>query len=152
MDFIRNMGKGNLAAGRVALVDNAEMCAEMMREAALALKMKLFAPDAPSAAVTSIIPPAGVDSGKIVKLFREEFGAVISNGQGDEMKGKIFRMAHLGYFDYMDTIATVGALEQALGIISLPKHVEFGQGLKAAQEVYARVAGRQRNARAVVSG
>src|SRR5437868_6730825 len=75
-DFIRNMGKGDLAAGRVALVDNAEMCAEMMREAALALKLQLFAPDAPSAAVTSIIPPAGVDSGAIVKGFRDEFGAV----------------------------------------------------------------------------
>jgi aspartate aminotransferase-like enzyme len=144
-DFIRNMGKGDLAAGRVALVDNAEMCAEMMRAAALALKLQLFAPDAPSAAVTSILPPAGVDSGAIVKGFREEFGAVISNGQG-EMKGQIFRMAHLGYFDYMDTIATVGALEQVLGIISLPKHVEFGQGLKAAQEVYAQVAGSARSA------
>src|SRR5882757_5715761 len=86
-DFIRNMGKGDLAAGRVALVDNAEMCAEMMREAALALKLQLFAPDAPSAAVTSILPPAGVDSGAIVKGFRTEFGAVISNGQG-EMKGQ----------------------------------------------------------------
>jgi aspartate aminotransferase-like enzyme len=150
-DFIRNMGKGDLAAGRVALVDNAEMCAEMMREAALALKLQLFAPDAPSAAVTSILPPAGVDSGRIVKGFRDEFGAVISNGQG-EMKGQIFRMAHLGYFDYMDTIATVGALEQVLAIISLPKHVEFGQGLKAAQEVFARVAGSARNAKAVVSG
>jgi aspartate aminotransferase-like enzyme len=144
-DFIRNMGHGDLAAGRVALVNNAEMCAEMMREAALALKLKLFAPTAPSAAVTSIYPPAGVDSGAIVKGFRQEFGAVISNGQG-EMKGEIFRMAHLGYFDYMDTIATIGALEQVLGFISLPKHVEFGQGLKAAQEVYARVAGSARSA------
>jgi aspartate aminotransferase-like enzyme len=80
-----------------------------------------------------------------VKGFRSEFGAVISNGQG-EMKGQIFRMAHLGYFDYMDTIATIGALEQVLGIISLPKHVEFGPGLKAAQVVYARTAGAARSA------
>jgi aspartate aminotransferase-like enzyme len=144
-DFIRKMGNGDLAAGRVALVNNAEMCAEMMREAAVALKLQLFAPDAPSAAVTSILPPDGVDSGAIVKGFRSEFGAVISNGQG-EMKGQIFRMAHLGYFDYMDTIATIGALEQVLGIISLPKHVEFGPGLKAAQVVYARTAGAARSA------
>src|SRR5207302_1248248 len=64
--FIRNMGNGDLAAGRVALVNNAEMCAEMMREAAIALNLPLFAPDAPSAAVTSILPPKGVDSGAIV--------------------------------------------------------------------------------------
>src|SRR5882724_6839534 len=69
--FIRNMGNGDLAAGRVALVNNAEMCAEMMREAAIALNLPLFAPDAPSAAVTSILPPAGVDSGAIVKGFRD---------------------------------------------------------------------------------
>jgi aspartate aminotransferase-like enzyme len=60
-DFIRKMGNGDLAAGRVALVNNAEMCAEMMCEAAVALKLQLFAPDAPSAAVTSILPPDGVD-------------------------------------------------------------------------------------------
>jgi len=99
--------------------------------------LELFAPDAPSAAVTAIVSPAGVDSGEIVKGFKQEFGAIISNGQG-EMKGKIFRMAHIGYFDYMDTLATIGALEQVLGIISRPKHVEFGPGLRAAQIVYAR--------------
>ena len=136
-EFIRKMGKGDLAAGRVALVNNAETCAEMTREAALALRLKLFAPDTPSAAVTSILPPDGVDSGDVVKGFRNEFGAIISNGQG-EMKGKIFRLAHLGYFDYMDTLATIGALEQVLGIIGRPKHVEFGPGLRAAQNVFAR--------------
>lgn len=146
LDFIRTMGNGDLAAGRTALVDNAEMCAEMTREAAIAMGLRLFAPDSPSAAVTSILAPDGVDSGKIVKLFRERFGAVISNGQGDEMKGKIFRLAHLGYFDYLDTIATIGALEQVLAIISRPKHVEFGPGLRAAQTVYARAAFRKHDA------
>jgi aspartate aminotransferase-like enzyme len=136
-EFIRKMGSGDLAAGRDALIDNAETCAEMTREAALALRLQLFAPDAPSAAVTSIIPPAGVDSGRIVKAFQEQFGVIVSDGQA-EMQGKMFRLAHLGYFDYMDTLATIGALEQVLGIISRPKHVEFGPGLRAAQIVYAR--------------
>ena len=40
--------------------------------------------------------PAGVDSGKIVKEFREQFYAVVANGQGDDMKGKLFRVAHIG--------------------------------------------------------
>ena len=138
MEFIRQMGGGDLKKGREALVNNAEMCADMMREAAIALGLKLFAPDCPSAAVTAIYAPEGVDSTTIVKLFKSEFGAVISNGQGDEMKGKIFRMAHIGFFDYMDTLAIIGALEQILGIIARPKHVEFGHGLRAAQGVYAR--------------
>lgn len=137
-DYIRGMGKGDLAAGRKALVDNAELCAEMSRSAAQALKLELFAKDSPSAAVTSVFAPEGVDSGAIVKQFRDEFGAIISNGQGDEMKGKIFRLAHLGYFDYMDTIATVAALEQILATLGKPGHFEFGSGVRAAQEAYVR--------------
>lgn len=137
LEFIRKMGAGDLAAGRDALIENAEVCAEMMREAALGLKLELFAPAAPSAAVTAIKAPQGVDSGTIVKAFRNEFGAIISNGQG-EMQGKIFRMAHLGYFDYLDTIGTIAALEQILAAVQQPRHTEFGWGLRAAQTVYAR--------------
>ena len=72
--------------------------------------MRLFAPDAPAAAVTAVLPPAGLDSGVIVKELKSRFAAVITNGQGD-MKGQIFRIAHLGFFDYMDTISLIGALE-----------------------------------------
>jgi aspartate aminotransferase-like enzyme len=140
LEFIRAMGKGDLAAGRDALIDNAEMCAAMTRAAAVALGLQLFNAAAPSAAVTAIRAPEGIDSGVIVKAFRERFGAVISNGQGDEMKGKIFRMAHLGYFDYLDTIATIAALEQILASIGRPKHFEFGTGLRAAQTVFASTA------------
>lgn len=138
LDFIREMGKGDLAEGRRALIDNAEMCAEMTREAVQALNLRLFNEVAPSAAVTAILAPAGVDSGAIVKAFREQFGAVISNGQGDEMKGKLFRLAHLGFFDYFDTIATIAALEQVLAGLARPRHFEFGPGVRAAQQVYAR--------------
>ena len=46
----------------------------------------------------------------IVKDLKARFAAIITNGQG-EMQGKLFRIAHLGYFDYMDTIALMGALE-----------------------------------------
>jgi len=67
-----------------------------------------------------------------------QFGAIISNGQG-EMKGQLFRLAHLGYFDYMDTIATIAALEQVLCKIGRPNHYEFGKGVQAAQECYVRL-------------
>ncbi len=79
--------------------------------------------------------PEGLDSGALVKQVKARFGAIIANGQG-EMQGKIFRIAHLGYFDYMDTIALIGALELvARDTLKLP--VTLGQGLAAAQEVFA---------------
>ncbi len=87
LDFIRQMGNGDLAAGREALVNNAELAAEMTRAGAQALGLKLFAPSAPAAALTAIPSPAGTDSSAIVKEFRESFAAVVANGQG-EMKGQ----------------------------------------------------------------
>jgi aspartate aminotransferase-like enzyme len=138
LDFIRGMGNGDLAAGRYDLVENAETAAAMTRAAAEALGLHLFAKASPAAAVTAIHAPAGVDSGTIVKGFRTQFGAVVANGQGDEMKGKIFRVAHLGYYDYLDTIAVIGALEHVLASLSKPAHVEFGPGLRAAQLTYAQ--------------
>ncbi len=132
---------GDIVAGRRKLVDNAETIAAMTRTAVLAMGCTLFAPGAPSAAATAVLPPAGVDSGLFVKELKSRFGAIITNGQG-EMKGQIFRIAHLGFFDYMDTIALIGALEQII-VKSVPqalvngKPVQFGDGLVAAQQVYA---------------
>jgi aspartate aminotransferase-like enzyme len=127
---------GDLVAGRAKLVENAETIAAMTRAAVVALGMTLFAPDAPSSAATAVLPPAGIDSGVVVKELKARFGAIITNGQG-EMKGQIFRIAHLGFFDYMDTIALIGALEQ-VAIKSFPgSKVKFGDGLIAAQKVYA---------------
>src|ERR1041384_1948967 len=85
LQFVRAMGKGDLAKGREELVNNAELCAEMTRAGAKALGLKLYA-STPAAALTAITAPDGVDSGKIVKDFRESFDAVVANGQG-EMKG-----------------------------------------------------------------
>ncbi len=141
LEYIRQMGEGNLVAGREALIDNAELAAEMTRSAAKALGLKLFAPSAPAAALTAIQAPPGIDSGAIVKEFRESFGAVVANGQG-EMKGKLFRVAHLGYYDYLDTIGILGALEHVLCSVT-GKPVEYGAAVRAAQEAYARQLARQ---------
>lgn len=146
LDYIRAAGEGDLAAGRDALILNAELAAAMTRAAAEALGLKLFARASPAAALTAIVPPAGVESGAIVKAFRESFGAVVANGQG-EMKGKLFRIAHLGYYDYLDTIAILGALEQVLARVGGKRHVEFGSGLRAAQAVYAEAEAREAAAR-----
>jgi aspartate aminotransferase-like enzyme len=135
LEFIRGMGNGDLAKGRKALVDNAELCAEMTRAGAQALGLKLFAAT-PAAALTAICSPDEIDSGKIIKEFRESFDAVVANGQG-EMKGQLFRIAHIGYYDYLDTIGILGALEHVLAHVT-GKTVEYGTALRAAQEVYAR--------------
>lgn len=135
LDFIRQMGNGDLAAGRKALVDNAELAAEMTRAGVQALGLKLFA-SSPGAALTAVIAPAGLDSGKIVKEFRELFSAVVANGQGD-MKGKLFRIAHIGYYDFLDTIGILAALEHVLTAVT-DKPVEYGVAVRAAQQVFAR--------------
>jgi aspartate aminotransferase-like enzyme len=141
LDFIRNMGSGDLAKGREKLIDNAELCAEMTRAGAKALGLKLFA-SAPGAALTAITSPDGLDSGKIVKEFRESFDAVIANGQG-EMKGQLFRIAHIGYYDYLDTIGILAALEHVLARTT-GKDVEYGAAVRAAQQVYARALSEKR--------
>ena len=136
LDFIRQMGDGNLANGRSALVDNAELAAEMTRAGAQALGLKLFAPSAPAAALTAIESPAGIDSGAIIKQFRETFAAVVANGQG-EMKGQLFRIAHLGYYDYLDTVGILAALEHVIASVT-GRAVEYGAAVRAAQQVYAK--------------
>jgi aspartate aminotransferase-like enzyme len=134
LEFIRGMGNGDLAKGRDALVDNAELCAAMTRAGAQAVGLKLYA-TSPAAALTAICSPDGVDSGKIIKEFRESFDAVVANGQG-EMKGQLFRIAHIGYYDYLDTIGVLGALEHVLARCT-GKAVEYGAAVRAAQQVYA---------------
>jgi aspartate aminotransferase-like enzyme len=126
---------GSVAEGRRKLVDNAEMIAEMTRAAVQALGFKLFSA-APGAAATAVLAPEGIDSGVVVKELKSRFAAIITNGQG-EMKGQIFRIAHLGFFDFLDTIALIGALEQVV-VKSLPQlGAKFGDGLIAAQKVFA---------------
>jgi len=123
--------------GMAHLIANAEMLAKATRAAAEALGLELFSAASPGSSVTAIKPPAGMDSGVIVKDFRTRFGAVIANGQGT-MKGQIFRIAHLGYFDFADLFAVIAGLEIILAANGHP--VKYGSGVAAVQEVYAAAA------------
>lgn len=123
--------------GMDKLVENAQLLAHATRTAATALGLELFAAGSPSSSVTAIKPPAGMDSGEIVKGFRNHFGSIIANGQGT-MKGQIFRIAHLGYFDFADLFAMVAELELILYSKGIP--VEFGKGVAAVQKIYAEAA------------
>jgi aspartate aminotransferase-like enzyme len=125
------------SVGMDRLVQNAEMLAKATRAAVTAVGLELFAPNFPGSSVTSVKAPKGMDSGIIVKEFRSRFGSIISNGQGS-MKGQIFRIAHLGYFDFPDLFGVIAELEIILAAQGIP--VKFGTGVAAVQNVYADVA------------
>jgi aspartate aminotransferase-like enzyme len=138
LDYIAGQAGGDLEKGRIALVDNARTNAAATRAGLVALGFTIFAPTAPSAAATAVSVPEGMDSSDVVKALKSRFALVIANGQGT-MKGKIFRVAHLGFFDYLDTVALLGAMEHiAKDTLKLP--VEYGQAVAAAQKVYAEAA------------
>ncbi len=128
--YVKQIGMGKL-------IENAQMLAAATRAAALKLGLELFSAGSPGSSVTAIKAPAGMDSGVIVKEFKSRFGAVIANGQGS-MKGQIFRIAHLGYFDFADLFAMVAGLEIILNANGYP--VKYGTGVAAVQETYEHAA------------
>jgi aspartate aminotransferase-like enzyme len=130
LKYIKSLGMDKLVA-------NAQLLAEATRAAVTALGLELFAPHSPAASATAVKSPKGLDSGVIVKEFRNRFGAVIANGQGS-MKGQIFRIAHLGYFDFPDLFGVIAELEIILAAQGQP--VKFGAGVAAAEQVYADAA------------
>jgi aspartate aminotransferase-like enzyme len=138
LDYIAGQAGGDLEKGRIALVDNAQVNAAATRAGLVALGFTLFAPTAPAAAATAVAVPEGMNSSDVVKALKKRFSLVIADGQG-EMQGKIFRVAHLGFFDYLDTVALLGAMEHiAKDTLGLP--VVYGQAVAAAQQVFAKAA------------
>ncbi|MGH9359794.1 MAG: alanine--glyoxylate aminotransferase family protein, partial [Terriglobia bacterium] len=128
LTYIKQIGRENLIA-------NAAMLADSTRQAAKAMGLKLFAHSSPANAVTTVCSPDGLDSGVVIKELRSRFGAIMANGQGS-MKGKIFRLAHLGYFDATDLFGIIAALEIALS--KAGHKVQLGSGVRAAQETYLK--------------
>jgi aspartate aminotransferase-like enzyme len=128
--YVKQVGMANL-------IENAQTLARATRAAAKELGLELFAPHSPGSSVTSVKAPRGLDSSVIVKEFRSRFGSVIANGQGS-MKGQIFRIAHLGYFDFTDLFGVIAGLEIILHANGHP--VKFGSGVAAVEQVYADAA------------
>jgi aspartate aminotransferase-like enzyme len=104
--------------------------ARATRAAALALGCELVAPDAPSPAATGVFLPSGIDGSKLHAYLRDRMGVTFAGGQ-DQLKGKIIRIAHLGYMDAFDTISAIAAFEMALRHFGHP--VELGRGVGAAE-------------------
>ena len=118
--------------GLESLFRRHEKLAAATRAAVKALGLGLYAPDSPSNAVTSVKIPEGIDGERLKDLFFEKFGITVAEGQ-DQAKGKIIRIAHLGYYERLDMIMVISALEMLLKEMGYP--FELGTGLRAAEEI-----------------
>jgi aspartate aminotransferase-like enzyme len=109
-----------------------ERLARATRAGVGALGLKLFPKESPSNALTAIEAPSGVDGQAIYKDLRQKYGITGAGGQ-DKLKGKIFRIAHLGYTDTFDVITAIAGIEMVLKGLGHP--VKLGTGVGAAQEI-----------------
>lgn len=105
------------------------------RAAVKALGLELFAPTCASDVVTAIKVPQGIDGEKLVKTMRDTYGVTIAGGQA-ELKGKVFRIAHMGFIEEFDIIACIACLEKVLH--QMGYKFELGGGVKAAEEVFLK--------------
>jgi serine---pyruvate transaminase len=129
MGWIREKGLENIYAHNRRL-------SQATKAAVQAMGLELYAKQNPSDVLTAVLAPAGVDGQQVVAKMREK-GIWIAGGQA-QAKGKIFRIAHMGFIDEQDLLGTLGALEMVLN--NLGYKVAPGAGLKAAQEVLSQEA------------
>ncbi|RMD57854.1 MAG: alanine--glyoxylate aminotransferase family protein [Nitrospirae bacterium] len=109
------------------------MLARATREAMRAIGLELFAKESPSNSLTAVEAPEGFDGQEIYKRLRVDYGVTTAGGQ-DKVRGKIFRIAHLGYADVFDIIIAVSAVEMVLRDMGYP--VKLGSGVAKAEEVF----------------
>jgi aspartate aminotransferase-like enzyme len=107
------------------------------REGAKAMGLELFSPDEDrSAVVTAILTPEGVDAGELRLALRDRYGVTVAGGHGD-LKNRLFRIGHIGYYDVFDVVAALAAVELAL--VEAGAEVERGVGVARALEAFAPV-------------
>jgi aspartate aminotransferase-like enzyme len=124
-----------LHEGLEAAFDRHARLGRACREGAKAMGLELFSPDEErSAVVTAIRSPDGVDSTEVVKGLRDRFGMTIANGQGD-LKGKIFRIGHIGWFDIFDITSALAGVE--LVLTDAGAEIERGVAVTRALEAWA---------------
>ncbi len=112
-----------------------KVMAQATRAAVKALGLDLFAPTAASDGVTAACVPAGIDGEKLVKTMRDTYGVTIAGGQA-ELKGKVIRIAHMGFITESDIIMGITCLEKVL--TQMGYKFTLGAGVKAAEEVFLK--------------
>ena len=110
---------------------HARLC-RATRAAATALGLKLLAPDSPSPAATGLYLPEGIDADRVLEFLRDRMNVILAEGQ-DQLKGKVIRIAHVGYMGAFDVVTAIAALEMALR--KFGAEIPFGRGVAAAEEV-----------------
>lgn len=120
------------AEGLEAVFARQAALAQAMREGIKAAGLSLFPKESPSDAVTAVSAPEGVDGQTIYKNLRVQYGITAAGGQ-DHLKGKIFRLSHMGYMDRFDVITALAAVEMVLRGLGHP--IRLGSGVAKAQEL-----------------
>jgi serine---pyruvate transaminase len=111
-----------------------EKLATAIRQGCTALGLKLFS-SSPSNALTAVNVPENVEFKKFNSVLKQTYGITVAGGQG-HLKGKIFRISHLGYYDELDMMTMMAALERTLLAVGAP--ITIGAGLTAAQQVFTQ--------------
>lgn len=122
-----------LSEGLDSLEKRHAVLAEMTREAMKELGLKLLS-ESPSNSATGVFTPEGIDADAFRKEL-QKIGVRVAGGQ-DHLKGKIIRIAHMGYFDYLDMIEVISAIE--IGLYKMGYNIELGKGVKKAQEIFIK--------------
>jgi aspartate aminotransferase-like enzyme len=123
-----------LDEGLEAAFDRHRRLGRACREGLKAMGLELSSPDDDSSAVvTAARAPEGVDSDELVLLLRDRHGVTLAPGQG-ELKGKIFRVGHIGYYDVFDITTALAAVELAL--VELGAEIERGIAVTRALEAF----------------
>ena len=122
------------AEGLANIFRRHDRLARATRAGVEALGLELFAKATPSPAITSVVSPKGIDSEKVLAVYAKSHNITIAGGQG-EMKGKVFRLGHMGYVGDFDVVVALAALEQVLAELGYP--VDWGAAVGAAQKVLA---------------
>ncbi len=108
--------------------------ADAIRSGCKALGLKLLS-SSPSNALTAVYVPEGVEFKKFNSIIKQKYGITVAGGQG-HLKGKIFRISHLGYYDELDMMTMMAALERTLAEVGAD--IQMGAGLTAAQEIFVK--------------
>ncbi len=105
-----------------------------VREACKAIGLNLFG-EPPSHAVTAVYFPDGIDKKEFQKVLKYNYGVTVAGGQ-EHLKDKIFRISHLGYYDEIDIVGVISAIEMALKDVGFDKF-NPGDGVRAVQRVFS---------------
>ncbi|MEK7822975.1 MAG: alanine--glyoxylate aminotransferase family protein, partial [Nitrospirota bacterium] len=109
-----------------------ENLANITRQAIKAIGLELYSKESPSNAVTAILAPEGIDGQAIYKTLKDKYGITAAGGQG-KAKGKIFRIAHLGYADIFDIIIAISGIEMVLAEMGFP--LKLGRGVAMVEKL-----------------